>query len=1643
MKSYFNVPDNINSSNRHLGTEKNTRGGRPENRAKKQHRIKKLKYENDKRVMRMWEESINAMMDKIAYLQEINYYLEIEEQQRIIDIENEKEEQRKQVEIQKEQAIINHNNMIDHYSYQLSLLPEYREYIKLLNEENDKILAQKEFIQEQLALEKSIEIKKLYQNYFDTIKQKNIENEEKILQLEIINNNKVKMQRYIDNRNQFLIRSRDIYNKSIEIIQNITKTKLEKEEAINNWNYNLNMFNDYIAQNKLHYENQQIAAKKEEEIRNHNIKLQTVSDYIKDLENTIKLEYIEFNTIIDDNINNDFENHYDIKRDNSLYIKYFSDAINNLKKYTDSNKEQIKKYKLIQEQKEKALLKKKNQYLNIITNEIKKFKSNYIENVKRNKIIREQKLALQKKEEEHYKKKMVEEQLEQSKRIKHYADMIEKFHIEKNEYIELEKKQLLIAKKKAALDKQQSEKNAFFLAEKRKQIERLNIINETLTINRKKLIEEEKIKYEKYIKSIEEEKQAQLLKDKEIHESIKLKKDKQNAMILRINNIQKNINNEIIKKEQKILDDKIINEKSQHLKSIYKSQMQDINDFNIRKEQLELEKHKEELRQLELMEYNKKKHAAEQQYYYERLLTNNKEQFIEFKQQQEELERQQQLELEKRIQEEEEMIIIDNVNYAIESIFDKVNTKINEIEYNNKITFYNEQINLQKEKYLSYHKEIQYNKKKQEEEELEKQKQREELALLEEQKYKTEFMLHINNALSQIDVNNQIRDEFIKNHNSELERIRIEKQLAEEEEAKKLKAENEMKTKLLKQYYSDQINIQINSINEYKKNIADYNESIIQIEKQKQLEDEANAIKIKNQVLDFYEKDRKMIFNRMNQYRMDIEKRNNDKKKWEEEMIKKQQQETLDEEMKIKQLYEEKLKYYDETIKKNDELFNARIKEEERIQKEFDDKQKLLELENKLRIEKEKEVLIGIFNSNIRNINLIKAKQEEEKIIIENQQKELEKERIEMERVEAENTRIQQEKIKKRYEYIINDMTSSAVKEKEELEKEHIRLEKERVEMERIQAEKTRIYQEEIKKRYESIINDIANSKLEEKKIQEKLEEENRLINIENEILIKKQMDNAVSIYESQLDKLNKEQEKLKKAEKDRLIELENKRKLEEEQNAIDAIETKERNKIKYEKYISEYNDYIHEHNKLIEEDKQRQLLLEKELEIQYEKKVQERELENKIKHEEQLKKMNEALDHYKNKIIINKEEQERLHKEEQAKIQKLEEENIKKNEEIRNANIEKYSKKLEAFHEQQIIYTENISNNIIKEKNDSHNAYIKSIEEDIRNKIQDERSNKIYLSKIDKTVNYINDLNNSKSNTDYLVQLNEQYNNSDVITDDVVEINDDDIIKVGDTILSYDHFALYNTYNFNVVPKFIFQTWPTKNLPKNMQWVVNQIKKTHPKFEHFIYDDNDCRQFIKSHFGMEVLWAFDRLKPGAYKADLWRYCIMYIKGGIYLDIKMCPVNGFRFDYILKNDWYCNDVGLIKGIWQGILVSRPKNPLYKYLIETILDNVKNEFYGSNSLEISGPNMMYNLIKKLRITIPTPFDIQKFVNTKTTTILDRRYKVGICLKDDVCLLEYDEYRDECLRTGIHYDKAWKNRDVYDKDILLSNYISATE
>jgi hypothetical protein len=140
----------------------------------------------------------------------------------------------------------------------------------------------------------------------------------------------------------------------------------------------------------------------------------------------------------------------------------------------------------------------------------------------------------------------------------------------------------------------------------------------------------------------------------------------------------------------------------------------------------------------------------------------------------------------------------------------------------------------------------------------------------------------------------------------------------------------------------------------------------------------------------------------------------------------------------------------------------------------------------------------------------------------------------------------------------------------------------------------------------------------------------------------------------------------------------------------------------------------------------------------------------------------------------------------------------------------------------------------------------------------------------------------------------------------------------------------------------------------------VLNIKNNNPRFKHYLFDDNDCREFIKSNFKPDVLNAYDRLIPGAYKADLWRYCILFIHGGIYLDIKYTCLNGFKFINLTESEHFVEDVDG-HSIYNALMVCKPKNDILYKAIRQIVENVNTNFYGNNSLEPTGPGLLCKFI----------------------------------------------------------------------------------
>ena len=163
----------------------------------------------------------------------------------------------------------------------------------------------------------------------------------------------------------------------------------------------------------------------------------------------------------------------------------------------------------------------------------------------------------------------------------------------------------------------------------------------------------------------------------------------------------------------------------------------------------------------------------------------------------------------------------------------------------------------------------------------------------------------------------------------------------------------------------------------------------------------------------------------------------------------------------------------------------------------------------------------------------------------------------------------------------------------------------------------------------------------------------------------------------------------------------------------------------------------------------------------------------------------------------------------------------------------------------------------------------------------------------------------------------------------------------------------------------------------------------------HYLYNDDDCRAFIQKEYPPDVLFAYDRLIPTAFKADLWRYCVLYKYGGVYLDVKWGfrpPTTGPNESKRIRQDEAVDDdltfraiverwtgrngngsgvgVGLggldellvlerdAVGLWapgrfgihNAFIITKPKNPLLLECIFRIVSAAKEGTWGSGGLD---------------------------------------------------------------------------------------------
>jgi mannosyltransferase OCH1-like enzyme len=158
------------------------------------------------------------------------------------------------------------------------------------------------------------------------------------------------------------------------------------------------------------------------------------------------------------------------------------------------------------------------------------------------------------------------------------------------------------------------------------------------------------------------------------------------------------------------------------------------------------------------------------------------------------------------------------------------------------------------------------------------------------------------------------------------------------------------------------------------------------------------------------------------------------------------------------------------------------------------------------------------------------------------------------------------------------------------------------------------------------------------------------------------------------------------------------------------------------------------------------------------------------------------------------------------------------------------------------------------------------------------------------------------------------------------------------------------------VIPLSIHQTYFNTKLNTTMFQACMTIHYMNPEYDYHFYDDVDCKEYIQRHYP-EYVNAYQLLVPGAYKADLFRYLLLYREGGVYMDCKSATIRPLR-EMIHPNVSFAAFRDRPPGaILNSFMACTKGHPILKMAIDQCIKNIETRYYGINPLDITGPQLL--------------------------------------------------------------------------------------
>ena len=233
--------------------------------------------------------------------------------------------------------------------------------------------------------------------------------------------------------------------------------------------------------------------------------------------------------------------------------------------------------------------------------------------------------------------------------------------------------------------------------------------------------------------------------------------------------------------------------------------------------------------------------------------------------------------------------------------------------------------------------------------------------------------------------------------------------------------------------------------------------------------------------------------------------------------------------------------------------------------------------------------------------------------------------------------------------------------------------------------------------------------------------------------------------------------------------------------------------------------------------------------------------------------------------------------------------------------------------------------------------------------------------------------------------------------------------------ILSIIILVIYFLINNNNIPPILWKTGksPISNILKDY---FKELETLNPEYTVIYLDNTTARSFISKNFPNKVLNAYDKIIPGAYKADILRYCLLYKFGGVYSDVKQRlnqPLHKLidrKSNLILSQDLNPHDIQI------SFMAAKPGLKIFQELINRIVYYIENNEYTEHYLALTGPKLFGKILR----SYSKDYYTIKFKQSGPRSIIDLNTRKIIITKD------HSLARD--IVSG-EYRKQWRERRIY--------------